>query len=197
MSVALLGATLGARGCINAAFGAWLLLRQPAWASVFERGSQYAIADGVLGFLAVGLIVSLTPSGLLRLLAAMTCVDAIGRISAGIIVLTLPGLPDLPIAVVPFFAALGAAISGLGAIGLISWLIARARTHRDWSRNAEALFDPLAAAAVISFVIGFVLFTNPPATLEAMRALAALAAGTLALVFLTASLGALIRRRVV
>lgn len=165
-------------------------------ASLDETPDRRAIpVDGALGLIAVGLIVSLTPSGLLRVLAAITCADAIGRIAAGIVVLAFPGLPHLPIGVVPFFAALGAAVAVLGAIGLTAWLVARARTWREWSKNAEALFDPLAAAALVSFVIGFVLFTNPPATLEMLRAVAATATGILALVFLTASLGALVHRR--
>lgn len=191
----MLGAVLALRGCLNAAFGVWLLAGHPSWTRVFEAGSLYAIADGALGLIAVGSIVLLTPSGLLRVLAAITAVDAIGRIGIGIVVLALPGLPHLPMAVVPFFAAIGAAVAGLGAIGLTAWVVARARTRRDWSMNAEALFDPLAGAALVSLIIGFLLFTNPPATLETLRTVAAAATGILALVFLTASLGALVHRR--
>jgi predicted permease len=106
-----------------------------------------------------------------------------------------PGIPHVPMAVVPLFAAIGAGVAGLGLIGLTEWLVARMRERRDWQLSADALFDPLAAAALVSFAVGFVLFANPPATVATLRTLAASASGALAFVFLTASLGAVASRR--
>jgi hypothetical protein len=189
--IAILAAALALRGCVNGAFGAWLILGRPGWTNVFQAGAIYAIADGVVGLITVVLIVSLTPGGLLRLLAAMTCVDAIGRLAAGIALRAFPGIPHVPMTIVPFFAALGAGVAGLGMIGMMAWLVARTRGRRTWSRSADTLFDPLAAAALVSFVVGFVLFANPPATADVLRTVAASATGALALVFLTASLGAI------
>ena len=193
--IAILAAMLAVRGLTNAVFGAWLVARRPGWADVFDIGSLYGIADGTLGLITVVLIVSLTPRGLLRFLAAITCVDAIGRLSAGLVVRALPGIPHVPMAVVPFFAAIGAGVAGLGLIGLTEWVFARIRDGRDWQLNADALFDPLAAAALVSFAVGFVLFANPPATVAALRTLAASASGALALVLLAASVGAVTNRR--
>lgn len=193
--IPVLAATLAVRGCLNAAFGTWLLARRPGWADVFDVGSIYGIADGALGLLTVALIVSLTPQGLLRFLAVVTCVDAIGRLTAGIAVRAFPGIPHVPMAVVPFFAAIGAGIAGLGLIGITEWLIARMRGRRDWSMEADALFDPLAAAALVSFAVGFVLLANPPGTVAMLRAVAASASGALALVFVVASFGAIATRR--
>lgn len=193
--IGLLAGALAARGCVNAAFGGWLMAYRPGWADIFQTGSIYAIVDGVAGLITVVLIMSLAPRGLLRFLAAVTCVDAIGRIAIGVALRVLPGLPHVPMTIVPFFAALGAGIAGLGLIGITEWLVVRARGRRDWSTDAELLFDPLAAAALVSFLIGFLLFTNPPATVGTLRVVAATGSGALALVFLTASLGAFANRR--
>ena len=97
--------------------------------------------------------------------------------------------------IVPFFAALGAGVAGLGMIGITAWLVARMRGGRDWSKDAELLFDPLCAAALVSLVFGLLLFANPPATVGTLRVVAATGSGALALVFLTASLGAVANRR--
>jgi len=193
--VAILAAMLALRGCLNAALGVWLIIHRPSWTGVFDVGSIYAIVDGALGLITVVLIVSLTPRGLLRFLAAVTCVDAIGRIGAGIVFRAFPGLPHVPMTIVPFFAALGAGVAGLGMIGITAWLVARMRGGRDWSKDAELLFDPLGAAALVSLVFGSLLFANPPATVGTLRVVAATGSGALALVFLTASLGAVANRR--
>jgi hypothetical protein len=193
--IAILAAMLALRGCVNAALGVWMLTRRPGWTDVFDAGSIYAITDGIIGLLAVALIVSLTPGGLLRFLAAITCVDAIGRLAAGIALRAFPGIPHVPMTIVPFFAALGAGVAGLGVIGMTAWLVARAHSHRSWSKTADVLFDPLAAAALVSFGVGLVLFTDPPATVNMLRVVAASASGALALVFLTASFGAIALRR--
>jgi hypothetical protein len=193
--IAILAAALALRGCVNGAFGAWLLLRRPGWTNVFQTGSIYAIADGIVGLITVVLIVSLTPTGLLRFLAAMTCVDAIGRIAAGIALRVYPGIPHVPMTIVPFFAALGAGVAGLGMIAMLAWLVARMRGWRTWSRSADTLFDPLAAASLVSFVLGVVLFSNPPATADTLRTVAASSSGALAVVFLIASLGAIAHGR--
>jgi hypothetical protein len=193
--IAILAAMLALRGCVNAALGAWIFARRPGWTDMFEVGSMYAITDGIVGLITVVLIVSLTPGGLLRFLAAITCVDAIGRLAAGIALRAFPGLPHVPMTIVPFFAALGAAVAGLGIIGIAAWLVARARGRRSWSKDSDVLFDPLAAAALVSFGVGLVLFTDPPATVDMLRVVATSASGALALVFLTASFGAIALRR--
>lgn len=193
--ITILAVMLAVRGLVNGVFGAWLIARRPGWVDVFDAGSLYGIADGTLGLITVVLIVSLTPRGLLRFLAAITCVDAIGRLGAGLALRLFPGIPHLPVTVVPFFAAIGAGVAGLGLIGITEWLVARMRDRRDWQPTADALFDPLAAAALVSFAVGFVLFADPPATVAALRTLAASASGALALVLLAASVGAVANRR--
>jgi hypothetical protein len=193
--IAILAAMLAVRGCVNAAFGAWIFARRPGWTDVFQAGSIYAITDGIVGLITVVLIVSLTPGGLLRFLAAITCVDAIGRLTAGIALRAFPGMPHVPMTIVPFFAALGAAVAGLGMIGMTAWLVARARGRGSWSKDSDVLFDPLAAAALVSFGVGLVLFTDPPTTVATLRVVASAASGALTLVFLAASFGAIALRK--
>jgi hypothetical protein len=73
-------------------------------------------------------------------------------------------------AVADFFyarRAAAAATLGLGALGM--WLYARARSGPAWLKHADALLDPLALTALLSFLVAYVLILNPPGTSAALR----------------------------
>jgi hypothetical protein len=70
------------------------------------------------------------------------------------------------------------------------WLIARLRAGPSWRVATNALLDPLAAAALVSFIFAYALFLNPPATSDALRTIAVSVSGVLAGVFVFASWGA-------
>jgi len=70
------------------------------------------------------------------------------------------------------------------------WMILRVRARKEWSRASDALFDPLAAAALLSFVMGYILFIDPPTTSAALSRLGVGATSVMAAAFLVASMGA-------
>ena len=191
----LLAGTLLLRGADHGAFAAWMLMRRPGWTEIFDTGALYGLVDGTLGLLTFALLMRLVPSGAPRLLATMTFVDAVVRLAAGVALRTLPGIPVVLVTTVSFFGAAGAVVAGLGVVAMGAWLIARLRGGRSWSIDTDALFDPLAAAALVSFVVGYTLFMHPPATAAALRTFAVAVSGSLAVVFLIASLGAIAHRR--
>lgn len=191
----LLAGTLALRGADHGAFAAWVLTRHPGWTEIFDTGALYGLVDGTLGLLTFALLMRLAPAGAPRLLATMTFADAVGRLVAGVALRTLPGIPVVLVTTVSFFSAIGAVVAGLGVVAMFAWLIARVRGGRSWSMDTDALFDPLAAAALVSFVVGYALFMHPPATAAALRTFAIAVSGTLAVVFLVASVGAIAHRR--
>jgi hypothetical protein len=190
----LLCVVLLLRGIDHGAFAAWVLNQRPGWTEIFDIGALYGLADGTLGLVTFALLLRGAPSGAPRLLAMMTLLDAIGRLVAGVALRAFPGLPVVLTTAVPFFAAVGACVAGLGVVAVTVWAIARVRGGRSWSFDTDALFDPLAAAALVSFVVGYALFMHPPATSAAWRNFAVAVSGTLAAVFLVASLGAAAHR---
>jgi hypothetical protein len=189
-----LAAMLLLRGGVHALFAVWLLTSQPDWVDIFRIGSSYALVDGVLGLAAAALVAPLARSGAPRLLGTMTLLDALGRLALGIALRMLPGLAALPMTVVPLFGAVGLSAASLGLIAMTAWVVARVRGGHSWSIDADELFDPLAAAALISFVIGATLFVSPPSSATALRVLATSASAGLTIVFLVASVGAFSRR---
>jgi len=190
----LLAVALFLHAVVHASFAAWIVLRQPGWTHVFHTGTNYAFADGSLGLIVFALVLPFATRGSPRLLATLTLVDAIGRLAVGFTLREFPGLPIFPVTFVSFFGVVGGCAAALGLIAMTAWAIARARAGRTWSADSDALFDPLAAVAIVSFVIGYVLFVDPPATGAALRILAACGSGALAVVFSVASIGALAHR---
>jgi hypothetical protein len=190
-----LAATLLLRAADHGLFAVWVLTRHPGWTDIFDTGALYGLVDGTLGLVTVALLMRLAVGGAPRLLATMTFIDAVGRLVAGIALRLFPGIPVVLVTAVPFFVALGAVVAGLGVVAMAVWLVARLRAGRGWSLDTDALFDPLAVAALVSFGVGYALFTKPPATSTALRAFAVAVSATLALVFFIASLGAVAHRR--
>lgn len=178
------------RAAVHGAFAAWLLTRQPGWTPIFETGAIFGLVDGALGLLAVPLILPLTSRGSPHLLATVTFVDACARIATGIALRVLPGIPLFAVAFVSLAGIIGACTAALGIVVAVMWAVAR-RRQRTHVLAWDELFDPLAAAAVVSFFAGFILFVNPPTTPPGLRTFAVVVTSALALVFAVASLGAL------
>lgn len=192
--VRVLAAALLARGVVNGAFALWLVARPSEWDDVFRVGSTYAVLDGGFGLLAAILIDAYATTDSARFLGGITFADSIARVTVGILLRVLPGVSGFPVATVSLFGAIGvgAATLGIGALGL--WLITRARAGHGWSKHPDALWDPIAVAALVSFVGGYVLFLNPPITASALRGIASGASGALSLIFLIAFAGAITHR---
>lgn len=192
-------ATLLLRACVNGAFALWLLARASVWIDIFQAGAVYALADGALGLMTVVLLVRHKPIGAPPLLVSMTLADAVLRFGAGVAIRALPGIPYFSLTIVLFFGALGAWAASTGLIAMLAWFVAHER-EKDAGRRSRsrthALFDPLAAAGLIAFMLAvYALVVGPPSTAEALRIAAGAASGALALVFLIAAFGAAGRRR--
>jgi hypothetical protein len=88
------------------------------------------------------------------------------------------------------FGIIGVAVAAVGLVVMIAWLMRRVRAGHSWSITQDELFDPLAVAALIAFVVGYTLFMAPPTTVGALRAMGAGVCGALTLVFVVAAFGA-------
>lgn len=189
-----LAVTLLLRSGINGAFAGWLVTQQPRWSEIFQMGSNYALADGALGLLSVALLMPRPPGGAPPLLRATTFADAFLRISAGIALRTLPGIPDFPVSAVVLFGILGVCAALLGAIALVAWLIRHAQRETPAPTpytSAHALFDPLAMTGLVALILAaYALLVGPPATATALRNVGASWSIALALAFLVAAIGA-------
>ncbi|MEX2177242.1 MAG: hypothetical protein WD801_00935 [Gemmatimonadaceae bacterium] len=176
----------------------WLLTRVPVWLEIFAMGAKYALADGVIGLLTVALLARRKPIGAPPPLLSLVLADAVLRCTAGIATLAFPGIPYFPITLVLFYGALGVWAASAGVIAMVAWFVAHEHEkdgrHRSPSRT-HALFDPLAAAGLIAFLLaGYAFIVGPPASAEALRLAAGSASGALALVLLVAASGAAGRR---
>jgi hypothetical protein len=192
-----LAVTLAMRCIVNAWFALWLITLEPGWFDIFRIGSMYALADGALGFLSVLLLAPGSPVGSPPLLQVTTFADALLRISAGVALRLLPGIPDFPVTEVAFFGAIGACAAFLGLIALVSWLV-RAFHHSRGPQaeyvSAHALFDPLAITGLLALMLGLYTFVSgPPSTVDGLRVAAACWSAALGLAFLIAAVGALPR----
>jgi hypothetical protein len=190
-----LAAVLLLRGAVHAAFAAWLLVSRPDWARIFEIGALCGLVDGSLGVATVSLIVPVAPSGSPRFLAAMTFVDAMGRLGTSAALLAFPGIPFFFVTLGPLFGLIGLCSAAVGLVAMSMWMITRVRARRTWSASDDELFDPLAIAAAASMVVGYLLFVDPPATAPALRIMGAGVCGALTVVFIFASIGAAGHRR--
>jgi hypothetical protein len=190
-----LAAALMVRAADHAAFAAWVVTQRPGWTRVFETGSTYGFIDGGIGLLAGVLLVSAAPAGAPRLLSQLTFVDASGRLATALALRVFPGIPVVLVGTVSLFVAVGASVAVLGTLAMVAWLLARIR-WRPWRHDSDAMFDPIAIAALVSFVAGFQLILTPPATPDALRTIAILVSAALAVVFTVASIGTFSRAHV-
>jgi len=190
----VLALALLARGVVNGAFALWLLARPSEWDDVFRVGSTYAVLDGGLGLVAALLIDVYATTDAARLLGGITFADSIARAAGGVLLRVLPGVSGFPVATVSLFGVIGVGAATLGIGALTLWLVTRTRSGHGWSKHPDALWDPLAVAALISFVVGYILFLNPPVTASALRNVAGGATGALSLIFLFAFSGAITHR---
>jgi hypothetical protein len=186
----VLGGVLWLRAVVHGAFAAWVVARRPEWGAIFEVGAMCGIIDGTLGLIVAAMSRSIPTRGGPRLLAGITANDALGRLAVGALILALPATVDFPVTAVSLFGAVGLAAGGLGLIALVVWLVARIRAGHTWSLDRDALFDPIAAAAVISFVVAAVLFVRPPANDAELRVFAASVCAAVTLAFAIAAAGA-------
>lgn len=190
-----LAAALSMRGIVNGTFTIWLLTQHPRWADVFRVGSTYGLVDGTLGLVTVMLLLRRTPSGAPPLLRVTTLLDALVRLAVSIAIRTLPGIPDSPLTIMLFFAALGAYALSLGIVAVAVWLVGHARWRKDsstWRPGTGELFDPLAVMGLLVLgVVAYSLVAGPPASVERLRADAMWISAGFALAFLVSAAGAL------
>jgi hypothetical protein len=185
-----LGAALFIRGADHGIFAIWVVTSRPEWTRLFDVGALYGFVDGTIALITVALLARSVSSGAPRLLGAMTFADGVGRLATSAALIAFPGISTGLITTLSLFGAVGAAVGGLGVLAMTVWLIARVRAGRSWRVATDALFDPLAAAALVSFIVAYTLFATPPATSDALRTMAVSVSGILAGVFLIASWGA-------
>jgi hypothetical protein len=181
---------LWTRAAIHAAFAVWLLTVRPDWGRIFEVGAFYGFADGGVALFIVSLIVPVAPRGSPRFLAAMTFVDAMGRLGTGAALLALPGIPDFFVTLGMLFGVVGVCAAAIGLVVMGAWLVRRLRSGRGWSLTQDELFDPVAGAALIAFVTGYILFLAPPTTSRALQTMGAMVCGALTVMFVVAGIGA-------
>jgi hypothetical protein len=187
----VIATTLLTRSAIHAVFALCLAVRRPGWTEVFETAAPVALIDGSVALVSAVVLASFPIAGAPRFLSAITFADGSGRLATGIALRAFPGLPGFFVTVVALFAVVGVCITALGVVAAIGWFGARRRAGRSWPTTAEELFDPLVAAAMLSFILGCFLIANPPVTAEALRRLASGAAVVLSLAFGVAGFGAM------
>ena len=185
---------------LHAAFAVWLVAVGPQWAAVFEAGAGYGFADGTLGLLVAAILVWRTPQpfdtlpvqarwSLRHLVAGATLVDAVGRLLVSSALRAMPGLSQLPMVLLPLFAATGVSVTLLGAVMAAAWVVSRRGASRAARGVVHAVFDPLAMSAIVAFVAAGVLIVGPPATAGSLRALAIAVSASFAALFTVAGLG--------
>jgi len=179
------------RGFASLVLAAWLFTQEPGWHDLFRGVAAYALVDGILGFATATLVRSIRSEDGPHLLTAMTFTDALVRLAAGVVLLLLPGITEVPMSVVPLFGAAGAVAGVLGVIAIIA--VAAAHIRHGHTLGYEAMFDPIAAVALVSVGIGALLFTDPPATAGKLRVLVGTGGVVLGGSFLIASLGAMVQ----
>lgn len=180
------------RASINGAFMVWLLAYSPGWVDVFDGGALYAIADGAVGLMLALLIGWRSPIGAPVALLAMTSVDALMRLAAGAALLTLPGIPEVPITIVLFYGIIGVWAASAGTIAIVGSVVAHGHAHAGTgARSAtHSMFDPLSVEGVIALMLAvYALAVGPPATAEELRVAGAVASGSFALLLLIAARG--------
>jgi hypothetical protein len=185
---------------LHASFAVWLIAVRPPWSAVFDAGSWCGFADGTLGLLVAAVLVR-QPSrpfdtlpararwSLRHLVAGATLVDAVGRLFVSSALRAMPGLSQLPMVLVPLFAATGVSVTLLGAVMAAAWVMSRRGASRGERGVVHAVFDPLAMSAIVAFGAAGVLIVGPPATAASLRELAIAVSATFAVLFAVAGLG--------
>jgi hypothetical protein len=161
------------------------------WSALIRAGGRYALADGVLGLAGVIILSRGRARTTPPVLVALTFLDATLRVGAGITVLWVPAIAEVPMTIVPLFGAIGVCASLLGIAALVLWLIEHHRHRHEHLRGYEALFDPIPIVALLSIAVGILLVVDPPAAATELRQLLAIGGIVLGASFAVASLGAL------
>jgi hypothetical protein len=180
-----------ARGAASAALAGYVLRGHPAWDAIMRAVAWYAVVDGVIGIIAVLVLVVRRVAPRFPLLTALTLTDAILRVALGILLRVVPAIADVPMTLVPLFGAVGLTSAALGLVALIVWLLAHHRYHRMHRRGIAALFDPLATIGCLSIAVGYLLFVDPPALPTELRDVIATAGLVLAASYVVSAVGAL------
>lgn len=189
-----LALVLFSRACASLALSAYLLTRTMTWGALFRAGGGYAVVDGVLGLAAVIILARGRAKTTPTMLVALTLIDATLRIVAGITVLWVPAIAEVPMTIVPLFGTIGACASLLGIAALVLWLVEHHRHRHEHIRGYEALFDPIPIVAMLSIAVGTLLAVNPPAAATELRQLLAVGGIVLGVSLGVASFGALRNR---
>jgi len=186
-----LALVLFSRACASLALSAFLLTHTMTWGALFRAGSRYAVADGMLGLVGVIILARRRAWTTPAMLVALTFIDATLRVAAGITVLWVPAIAEVPMTIVPLFGAIGACASLLGIAALVLWLVEHHRHRHEHIRGYEALFDPIPIVALLSIAVGTLLAVNPPATATELQQLLAVGGIVLGVSLGVASFGAL------
>ena len=192
MHTRILAVPFLARGAASAGLAAYVLRDHLAWEAIIRAVAWYAIVDGVLGLVAVMMLMGRGVAPRFPLLTALTLTDAAIRVALGLVLRAVPAIAEVPITLVPLFGAVGLTSAALGIVALIVWLLAHHRYHRMHRRGIAALFDPVATIGGLSIAVGCLLFLNPPSTATELRDIIATAGLVLAASYAVSAIGALL-----
>jgi uncharacterized membrane protein HdeD (DUF308 family) len=181
-----------ARGIASACVAAQVLRGQPQWGDIVRAAAWYALADGVLGLIAVALLVWRRIAHRFPILSGMSFADAFIRVALGVVLLRVPALAEVPMTLVPLFGTVGLTAALLGVAAIVAFLVAHHQYHHWHRRGVAALFDPLVTIGFLSLAVGCLLFFNPPASAIELRDVIGTAGIVLAASFGVSSIGALI-----
>ena len=186
-----LAVVLFSRACASLALSAYLLTHTLSWGALFREGGRYALTDGVLGLAGVIVLSRGRTQRTPLVLVALTFLDATLRIGAGITVLWLPSIAEVPMTIVPLFGAIGVCAVLLGIAALVLWVVEHHRHRHEHIRGYEALFDPIPIVALLSIAVGASVVVDPPAIATDLRQLLAVGGIVLGVSLAVASIGAL------
>ena len=187
-----LAVTLLARAGASVALSVYLLLHRSGWSEVFRAGAWYALIDGALAMCAAILLGGPLRHRTSQMLLAMTFTDAVLRVGAGIVILLVPAIAELPMTLVPMFAGIGAVAWVLGATAVILWTVEHHRHRLRHLHGAQALFDPIPIVGVLSIAVGTMLVFDPPTSAAELREVLAMGGMVFAVSLVVSAVGALI-----
>lgn len=185
LAVILLG-----RACASIALSANLLTHRASWAEVFRAGAWYALIDGLLALAASILLGRSLRRQSSRILVTITSVDAQLRLAVGLIVLSVPGIAEVPMTLISLFAAVGATASVLGAAAVILWMVEHHRHRHHRRHGAHALYDPIPIIGMLSIAVGAMFVFDPPTSAAELRQVLATGGVILGVTFVMSSIGA-------
>jgi len=193
-----ISAVLGCRALVNGLFACWLFARGPTWDDVFAAASIYALADGALALVTTAVLASRPGRLGAPFLLSMTATNALILIAAGVALRVWPGISGFPVTLVMFYGAVGVWAASLGAVAIAMAVRVivhdRGADRRHRLRDHE-LVDPIVIGGLVAILfVAYALIVGPPTDAPTLRHVAGLGTGLLAVVFLTASIGTLLRR---